>query len=80
MDEMTKGKEISLRVGSGTQRGEVSVSTFLPESLTLRVSYKGGQAAAVVLTEEQVRQLRRALDEVAPQAEVRNEEKLRLAA
>jgi hypothetical protein len=77
---MTRDREINIRVGGGTQRGEVSVSTFLPEALTLRVSYKGGQAAAVVLTEEQVRQLRRALDEVAPQAEARGEERLRLAA
>jgi len=77
---MTRDKEISLRVGRGTQRGEVSISTLLPEVLTLRVSYKGGQAAAVVLTEEQVRQLRRALDEVAPQAEERGEERLRLVA
>ncbi len=77
---MTRDKEITLRVGRGTQRGEVSISTLLPEALTLRVSYKGGQAAAVVLTEEQVRQLRRALDEVAPQAEARGEERLRLVA
>jgi len=77
---MTKDREINIRVGRGTQGGEVSVSTFLPETLTLRVSYKGGQAASVVLTEEQVRQLRKALDEVAPQAEMRSEETLRLVA
>jgi len=77
---MTRDREINIRVGRGTQGGEVSVSTFLPETLTLRVSYKGGQAATVVLTEEQVRQLRKALDEVAPQAEMRSEETLRLVA
>jgi hypothetical protein len=77
---MAKGKEINLRVGRGTQRGEVSVSTFPPEAVTLRVSYKGGRAAAVLLTEEQVRLLRHALDEIAQQVEARGEEKLRLAA
>lgn len=77
---MTKNREINIRVGKGTQGGEVSVSTFLPETLTLRVSYKGGQAASVVLTEEQVRELRKALDEIAPEAEMRSEETLRLVA
>ena len=73
---MAKGKEIRLKVGSGTQRGDVSLSSFLPETLTLRVSYKGERAAAVVLTAEQVCQLRQALDEIAPQVGGR----LRLAA
>ena len=77
---MTRDKEIILKVGRGTQRGDVSLSAFLPGLLTLSVSYKGGQAAAVVLTEEQVQQLRRALDEIAPQGELRGEEVLRLAA
>jgi len=77
---MAKDKEIRLRVGSGTQRGDVSLSTFLPQALTLRVSYKGERAATVVLNAEQVRQLRQALDELAPQCEVRAEEKLRLVA
>jgi hypothetical protein len=73
---MAKGKEINLRVGSEAQRGDVSLTSFLPETLTLRVSYKGERAAAVVLTSEQVEQLRRALDEMAPRGEAR----LRLAA
>ncbi len=77
---MARDKEIRLRVGSGTQRGEVRLSTFLPQALTLSVSYKGERAAAVVLTGEQVRQLREALDELAPQGEVWGAEKLRLVA
>lgn len=77
---MAKRKEISLKVGCGTQRGDISISSFLPDALTLRVSYKGERAATVVLTAEQVRQLRQALDEIAPQGETRFEEKLRLAA
>lgn len=77
---MVTDKEIRLRIGSGTQRGDVRLSTFLPQVLTLSVSYKGERAATVVLTGEQVRQLRQALDELAPQAEVRGEEQLRLVA
>ena len=73
---MAREKEIRLRVGRGTQRGDVRISAFLPEAITLSVSYKGERAATVSLTAEQVRQLRRALDELAPQAE----EGLRLAA
>jgi hypothetical protein len=77
---MARDREIRLRVGRGTQRGEVRLSTFLPQALTMSVSYKGERAAAVVLTGEQVRQLRQALDELAPQGEVRGEENLRLVA
>ena len=73
---MARGKEINLKVGRGTQRGDVSLSSFLPETLTLRVSYQGERAAAVVLTAEQLWELRRALDELAPEVEGR----LRLAA
>lgn len=73
---MARDKEIRLRVGRGTQRGDVSLSAFLPESLTLSVSYKGERAATVVLTREQALRLRQALDELAPQGEGR----LRLAA
>ena len=54
----------------------MSLSAFLPESLTLSVSYKGERAATVVLTREQALRLRQALDELAPQGEGR----LRLAA
>jgi len=77
---MTKDREINIRVGRGTQGGEVSVSTFLPETLTLRVSYKGGQAASVVLTEEQVQQLRKALDEITQGVEEHDAGALRLVA
>lgn len=74
--KMAKGKEIRLKVGKGTQRGDVSLSSFLPETVSLRVSYKGERAATVVLTSEQVEQLRQALNEIAPQGEMH----LRLAA
>ena len=76
---MVRGEEIRLRVGRGTQCGDVRLSTYLPELLTLSVSYKGERAATVVLTAAQARQLRQALDELAPQ-EAQPERELRLAA
>jgi hypothetical protein len=75
---MLMDKEIKMSVGKGTQRGSVSLSSFLPGALSLSVSYKGERAATVVLTGEQALQLRQALDELA--AEVRSEERLRLVA
>jgi hypothetical protein len=77
---MAISKEINLIVGRETQRGAVRLSTLLPQTLTLSVSYGGDRAATVMLTDEQVRQLRQALDELAPQVEVRADEGLRLAA
>ena len=77
---MAMDKEIELKVGRGTQNGRVSLSAFLADTLSLSVSYKGERAATVVLTPEQVLQLRKALDELAPQGEARGEEKLRLVA
>ena len=73
---MAKMRQIRLKVGRGTQRGDVSLSALLPETMSLSVSYKGERAATVVLTAEQVEQLRQALDEIAPRGEAR----LRLAA
>lgn len=73
---MAKVKEIILQVGRGTQKGDVSLSALLPETVSLSVSYKGERAATVVLTGEQVEQLRQALDAIAPHGETR----LRLAA
>ncbi len=77
---MTRGREIKFRVGREAQRGNVRLSSYLPEVLTLSVSYGGERAASVVLTAEQVEQLRRALDELAPQVEAPANEGLRLAA
>src|SRR5881275_1260973 len=77
---MSKGKEIKFKVGRATQSGDVRLSSYLPQVLTLSVSYNGERAATVVLTDEQVRQLRQALDELAPSIEARTAEGLRLAA
>ena len=73
---MAKGKEINIKVGRGTQRGDIHLSALLPETVSLSVSYKGERAATVTLTGEQLEQLRQALNEMALQGETR----LRLAA
>lgn len=73
---MAETKEINLKVGTGTQVGSVTLSTWLPDRVFLSISYQGGYGPTVVMTPEQVQELRRALDEIAP----RGEEKLRLAA
>jgi hypothetical protein len=77
---MGKTKEINLRVGRGKQVGSVTLSTWLPDRIFLSVSYKGGYGPTVVLTPEQVQELRRALDEIAPQGGQRGEAGLRRAA
>ena len=73
---MSEKKEINLKVGTGTQIGNVTLSTWLPDRVFLSVSYQDGYGPTVVLTPEQVQELRRALDEIAPQSE----EELRLVA
>lgn len=73
-------KQINLKVGSGTHKGRVSLSAFLADRLSLSVSYKGERASTVVLTPEQVRELRQALAEIVPEGEQRGEERLRLVA
>jgi hypothetical protein len=69
-------KQVNLRVGTGKQVGSVILSTWLPDRVFLSVNANGGYGPTVVLTPEQVQELRRALDEIAPQIE----EKLRLVA
>jgi hypothetical protein len=65
-----------LRVGAGAQAGSISLTTWLPDRIFLSVSSNGGFGPTLVLTPEQAQELRRALDEIAPQSE----ETLRLAA
>ena len=62
---MTKEKE--LKVGMGQQKpGRVRLSAQVPRGLMLSVAYKGERAASVLLTPEQVRELRAALEEIEP--------------
>lgn len=74
--KVAETKKIELRVGTSTQVGNVSISTWLPDVVYLSVSCNGGNGPTVALTLEQLRELRRALDEIAS----RDEDGLRLAA
>ena len=73
---MGETRKIELRVGTETQVGSVTLTSWLPDRVFLSVVSNDGYAPTVVLTPEQLRELRRALDEIAPQGE----EKLRLVA
>lgn len=62
MDEPRR--EMELKVGRRSQDGTVSLSTHIPQMLTLRVTYGAERSSAVQLTLEQVGELRRALAEM----------------
>lgn len=62
MDEPRR--EMELKVGRRSQDGTVSLSTLIPQMLTLRVTYGAERSSAVQLTLEQVGELRRALAEM----------------
>jgi hypothetical protein len=71
---MSKQKERTLKVGSESQRGTVHLSAHTPGRLTLSASYKGERAATVLLTREQVRQLRAAIEALEPFIEAPGEQ------
>lgn len=66
---MSERGEIELRVGRRAHDGSLSLSTLIPQLLTLRVSYKGERATTVQLTREQARELREALAELETRLE-----------
>ncbi|MGI9107403.1 MAG: hypothetical protein ACR2G4_14280 [Pyrinomonadaceae bacterium] len=68
---MSEQREVELEVGRETQRGLITLSSWLPELLTLGVSYQGERAASVTLTREQVMQLQQALAEIGSSMEER---------
>ena len=68
---MSETKKIELRVGKGTLVGSVTLTSWTPDRVFLTVSGNDGFSPAVVLTPEQVQELRRALDEIAPRSEER---------
>ena len=59
-------REKELKVGVGQPCGRVRLSAQVPRGLMLSVAYKGERAASVLLTAEQVRELRAALEEIEP--------------
>jgi hypothetical protein len=71
---MNREKEHTIKVGSGSQRGTVSLSAHTPGRLTLSASYKGERAATVLLTHEQLQQLRAAIEALEPLIESSTEQ------
>jgi len=71
---MSKPREVELKVGRRSTDGIVRVSLYPPTLVQLSVSYRGERAASVVLTREQVRDLREALaqleNEIPPSEEI----------
>ncbi|HLL76329.1 MAG TPA: hypothetical protein VK421_13845 [Pyrinomonadaceae bacterium] len=60
-------REKELKVGVGQQKpGRVRLSAGVPRGMMLSVAYKGERAASVLLTPEQVSELRAALEEIEP--------------
>lgn len=57
-------REKELKVGVGQRPGRVRLSAQVPQGVMLSVAYKGERAASVLLTPEQVRELRAALAEI----------------
>ena len=71
---MGRTREVELKVGRRSTDGAVKLSAYPPHLVQLSVSYKGERSASVLLTQEQIRDLRDALaeyveEEVAPQPE-----------
>ena len=70
---MGRTKEVELKVGRRSADGVVRLSAYPPQLVQLSVSYKGERSASVLLTQQQLRELRDALaeyvEEEAPQPE-----------
>ena len=60
---MAKTREVEMKVGRRATDGAVRLSAYPPQLLQLSVSYKGERSASVLLTQEQIRALRAALDD-----------------
>lgn len=67
---MNRTREVELQVGRRSSDGSIRLSAYPPQLVQLTVSYKGRQSASVLLTQEQIRELRDALadyiEKVAP--------------
>ena len=60
---MANTREVELKVGRRSSDGTVRLSAYPPQLVQLSVSYRNRQSASVLLTQEQIRELRAALDE-----------------
>ena len=70
---MAKTREVELKAGSRATDGIMRLSAYPPELVQLSVSYKGERSASVLLTQEQIRLLRAALDEFVEHTAPQNE-------
>ena len=63
---MGRPTQVSIKAGRRATDGAVNLSAYLPGLLAVSVSYPGERAASVLLTREQVGELRRALAGLEP--------------
>ena len=63
-------RDIELKVGRRSADGIVRLSAYPPQLVQLSVGYKGQQSASVLLTQEQIRELRDALGAYIDEASV----------
>jgi len=58
---MGETRDVELKVGRRSADGIVRLSAYPPQLVQLSVGYRGQQSASVLLTQEQIRELRDAL-------------------
>jgi len=70
---MGEKRDVELKVGRRSADGIVRLTEYPPQLIQLSVGYRGQQSASVLLTQEQIRMLRDALEkyieEAAPERE-----------
>ena len=70
---MGETREIELKVGRRSADGIVRLSAYPPQLVQLTVTYRGQQSASVLLTQEQIRELRDALSNYVEEAPAKRE-------
>jgi len=66
---MSNTREVELKVGRRSTDGIVRLSAYPPQLVQLSVSYRNRQSASVLLTQEQIRELRAALANYVDEAD-----------
>jgi hypothetical protein len=66
-------RDIELKVGRRSADGIVRLSAYPPQLVQLTVTYRGQQSASVLLTQEQIRELRDALSNYVEEAQAKRE-------